>query len=112
MFRTARRLVVANDWSDMSTNRALDLLQRVASDSDFRNKLESGSADERRTILITEGYEDVKLTHVSEVLHRSAHGELTDDEMNSVAGGGHTSTEASVSIGVWGAAAAVAGALF
>lgn len=74
----------------MSTDQARQLVQRVRDDPEFRARLEAAPSDQKRAVLESEGFGDVKLRHLSESLPESQGGELSDEEFAAVAGGGVT----------------------
>ncbi len=72
----------------MSVDQARDFFQRYMTDEDFRARLDAaGSPADRRVILNEEGFPDMRLSHVAEVLPQSVGGELSDEEFANVAGG-------------------------
>lgn len=91
----------------MSTEQARDLVRRVTSDAEFRDRLDQAPYDRKRAILSEEGYGDVRLRHVSEALPESAGGALTDEEFAAVAGAGVTTV---VTVGGGAAGSAVVSA--
>lgn len=76
----------------MSVEQAKGLVEKVSSDSDFRERLEAAPVGERRTILEEHGFGDVKIAHVSGATPESNGGELSDEEFAAVAGAGNTTT--------------------
>jgi Nif11 domain len=76
----------------MSVEEAQQLVQRAIDDPDFRARLENASQEEKRSVLESEGYGNVTLSHVSQALPGSAGGELSDEEFAAVAGAGGNTT--------------------
>ena len=98
----------------MSTDLARDLIARYTTDAEFRERVERAPFEEKRAILEAEGFGEVRLRHLAEMLPESAGGELSDEEFAAVAGGDGTLTVATAAVtgGVTGAtvgAAALAG---
>ncbi|MEO1056324.1 MAG: Nif11-like leader peptide family RiPP precursor [Actinomycetota bacterium] len=93
----------------MSVELATELVRRVHSDPEFRQRLQTADPADRRAILLDQGYGDIRLSHVSQALPQSSGGELSDEEFAAVAGAGTTSDVVS-GIGVTMVAAAAAAA--
>ncbi len=72
----------------MSVDKAKELVGRLHQDAEFRARIEAVPREERRAIIVEEGYGDVTMTHVAGALPRSEGGELTEEEFAEVAGGG------------------------
>ncbi|MEO1056323.1 MAG: Nif11 family protein [Actinomycetota bacterium] len=71
----------------MSVEQARQLVQRLSSDDEFRNRLEQAAPTDRPAVLSAEGYGDVRLSHISQALPHSHGGELSDAEFAAVSGG-------------------------
>ena len=71
----------------MSVEQAQALVERAIRDPEFAKRLAETPIDQRRPILVEEGYGDVQLRHLSKVLPEAAGGELSDEEFAEVAGG-------------------------
>ncbi|MEO1056850.1 MAG: Nif11 family protein [Actinomycetota bacterium] len=88
----------------MSVELAQGLVRRLATDADFRARLEGAATPaEGRAILRAEGFGDVALAHMSAALPEHAGGELSDEEFAAVAGGSHTTTALTIAAGGGGA---------
>jgi predicted ribosomally synthesized peptide with nif11-like leader len=73
----------------MSVEQARALIKRLSEDEVFRQRVEDApTPTDKRAILADAGYGDVKLRHISQALPESAGGELTDADLDLVAGGG------------------------
>jgi hypothetical protein len=83
----------------MSVDQARALMRRMTADPDFAARLRDTPIEEKRGVLVAEGYGDVKLTHISQALPESRGGELTDEEFASVVGAGDTTTIVSAASG-------------
>ncbi len=94
----------------MSVEQATEFVHRLMSDAEFREQLAEAPIGARRDLLVSAGFGDVKLSHVSEVLPTSAGGELSDDEFRAVAGGDLT-TAITVTAAGSAAGGAVSGAV-
>ncbi len=77
----------------MSVEQATELVRRVQSDPEFRQRMETADPADLRAILTEQGYGDIRLTHISQALPRSSGGELSDAEFAAVAGGGDTASD-------------------
>ena len=71
----------------MSVDRARALIQRVSTDEEFARRLIEAPVEDRRQIIESAGFGDVRLSHMSEALPERAGGELSDEEFAAVAGG-------------------------
>lgn len=83
----------------MTVEQATALVQRLQSDPEFRQRLESADHADKRAVLESGGYGDVKLADVSRALPSSAGGELTDQEFEAVSGGVGSATGVSLAVG-------------
>jgi predicted ribosomally synthesized peptide with nif11-like leader len=70
----------------MSVENARNLILKTAKDTAFRTQVESAPESERRAILVAAGFGDVTHADVEEA-RASVTVELTDAEMEAVAGG-------------------------
>lgn len=70
----------------MSVENARNLILKTAKDAEFRNKVESAPLAEQRAIIVAAGFGDVTQADVA-AARESATVELTDAEMEAVAGG-------------------------
>lgn len=73
-----------------------EFLERVASDAEFRQKLEGVNKDDRRRFLDEAGFDEVNQTTI-ELYAPESTTELSDAELEAVAGGA-TTTWVSVSL--------------
>jgi predicted ribosomally synthesized peptide with nif11-like leader len=72
----------------MSVEQAQAFLKRIHEDEAFRTRVEAAPTPaDKRAILEAEGYGEVKLRHLSQVLPESMGGELSDEELQQVSGG-------------------------
>jgi predicted ribosomally synthesized peptide with nif11-like leader len=80
----------------MSIEQAIALMNRAATDPEFLARLNETPVDQKRAVLVAEGYGDVKIAHLSQAIPASLGGELSDEEFAAVAGGGSTATTLTV----------------
>ena len=73
----------------MATKRAQELIRTISTDVKLRQSLENAeSPEQRRTVINKAGFADVKSEEIKAALKEDAgDGELSDAELESVAGG-------------------------
>jgi predicted ribosomally synthesized peptide with nif11-like leader len=94
----------------MSVESAKKFIERLASDAEFRTQVESAADPVAKKKLVQEAGFDFDMADIAAVLPESAGGELSDAELEGVAGGltaGETAS-AAVSAGVGSAIVSVA----
>ncbi len=82
----------------MSKELVQQLVRRALEDADFRQRLEATPVSDRRALLEEEGYGDIQLHHVAQMLPRSSGGELSDEDFAAVVGAVGTSTMNSAAV--------------
>jgi predicted ribosomally synthesized peptide with nif11-like leader len=76
----------------MSAEGATALYERVTSDEEFRARLEAAETPEEKGQVVTEAGFDVSRDDLSTVRSLAGVSELSDEDLEKVAGGGATST--------------------
>jgi predicted ribosomally synthesized peptide with nif11-like leader len=95
----------------MSAQGATALYERVTSDEKFRAQLEAAETPDDKRRIVTEAGYDVSRDDLSTLRKLAGATELSDEDMEKVAGGGAATTAAAVVAGVgFPTAAAAAGA--
>jgi predicted ribosomally synthesized peptide with nif11-like leader len=99
----------------MSEQGARQLLERVVSDPEFRERLETAPNNEARRQIVEEAGIDVEPSDVSALRTMTGATELSDEDLEKVAGGGSAtnvsvgaSIGTAISVGVGAALAAAA----
>jgi predicted ribosomally synthesized peptide with nif11-like leader len=83
----------------MSAEGATALYERVTSDEEFRARLEAAETSEEKRGIVAEAGYDVSRDDVSTVRNLAGVSELSDEDLEKVAGGSGSGTAAGVLIG-------------
>jgi predicted ribosomally synthesized peptide with nif11-like leader len=83
----------------MSAEKATSLYERISSDEDSRAQLEAATApDDKRQIVIEAGY-DVSRDDLSTIRNLAGVGEISDEDLEKVAGGSGSLTDVLTVVG-------------
>jgi predicted ribosomally synthesized peptide with nif11-like leader len=94
----------------MSTQGATALYERFASDEEFRARLEDAPTQDEARRLVTEAGYDVSLDDLPAIRNLVGVRELSDEDLEKVAGGGATTVDAVGSVATVAAVACMAAA--
>jgi predicted ribosomally synthesized peptide with nif11-like leader len=93
----------------MSAEAATALFERVGSDEEFRTKLEAAPTPQEKHRIVTEAGYEVTRDDVSVMRNLAGVSELSDEDLEKVAGGSGTIT--GIAVGGWVAVAAIVAAI-
>jgi predicted ribosomally synthesized peptide with nif11-like leader len=92
----------------MSAQGATDLYERVSSDEEFRARLEAAATPQDKGQIVTEAGYDVTRDDLSTIRNLAGVSELSDEDLEKVAGGTGTATGLDVGGSLGGTVAVVA----
>jgi predicted ribosomally synthesized peptide with nif11-like leader len=95
----------------MSAQAATALFERVGSDEDFRAELEAAPTPQEKHRIVTEAGYEVTPDDLSVIRNLAGVSELSDEDLEKVAGGVGTDTQVGVAVGAFVAIVASAMAI-